>query len=222
MAYVKGPEWVESAKTSWSANESGESSPAAATRPLSPAQLDALAGPNTNDFTEVIRFDATPGWIVARWPRVVTGLAHLDLQGYRVPLVTGAKVDDLAGAMTYYFNSSHQVEWITFQGTTGDTRRLVQLVTAGYQFSPRPTNSPGVFLYEAPEPSGRASSYLWVRPAGLIKADDPHRKFEVTLVLQRPAGGIQQPLASLPPTMQAGQPVGASAWTPVLLETPYH
>jgi len=56
--------------------------------------------------------------VISRWPRVSAGLAELQLQGYRVPLVSGTTANDLAGALTYYFNSRQQVQRITFQGTT--------------------------------------------------------------------------------------------------------
>ena len=47
-------------------------------------------------------------------------LAELDVQGYRVPLVTGTSRDDLAGSLTYYFDKTHHVTHIHFRGTTGD------------------------------------------------------------------------------------------------------
>ena len=48
------------------------------------------------------------------------------------------------------------------------------------------TNDAGVFLYEIPGPNGKATSFLWVRPAPVVKAGDPHRRFEVALVIERP------------------------------------
>ncbi len=61
----------------------------------------------------MLRFDVTVEWVMQRWPRVSTGLPYLQLQGYRVPLVTGTKVADLAGSLTYYFNARQQVQRIT-------------------------------------------------------------------------------------------------------------
>ncbi|HEV3024657.1 MAG TPA: DUF6690 family protein, partial [Pirellulales bacterium] len=55
------------------------------------------------DVQQAFRFDVTSAWVLGRWPRVSAGLSQLDLQGYRVPLVTGTKPDDLAGSLTYYF-----------------------------------------------------------------------------------------------------------------------
>ena len=64
-------------------------------------------------LAEVLRFDVTVAWVMQRWPRVSTGLPYLQLQGYRVPLVTGTTVADLAGSLTYYFNAQQQVQRIT-------------------------------------------------------------------------------------------------------------
>ena len=81
-----------------------------------------IEGYGTYDLGEVINFGATPSWIMTRWPRVTVGLAELDMQGYRVPLVTGTKYDDLAGSLTYYFDQDQRVKLIHFRGTTGDPR----------------------------------------------------------------------------------------------------
>jgi hypothetical protein len=128
----------------------------------------------------------TPDWIVARWPRVSAGLAHLELQGYRVPLVTGTAEDDLAGALTYYFNPRQQLQRITFHGTTGDTRKLVALLSARFGFARRVVNDPGVFLYERPDSDGRPTSFLWLRPARVVRASEPHHRFEVAFLIERP------------------------------------
>ena len=142
-----------------------------------------------HDLADVLRFDLTPDSIVQRWPRVSAGLAYLELQGYRVPLVTGTAEDDLAGALTYYFNPRQQLERITFHGTTGNAGRLVDLVTSRFGLARRFVNDASVFLYEIPGPQGRARSFLWIRPAPVVQAGDPHRRFQVAMVIERPEKG---------------------------------
>jgi hypothetical protein len=139
-----------------------------------------------HDLADVLRFDLSPDWVVRHWPRVSAALAYLELQGYRVPLVTGTAEDDLAGALTYYFNPQQQLQRITFQGTTGNARKVVELVTTRFGFARRLTNDASVFLYEIPGSNGRATSFLWIRPAPVVKASDPHHRFEVALVIERP------------------------------------
>lgn len=145
-----------------------------------------LEGAGVDQFWEVLRFDLTPDFVTQRWPRVTTSLSELELQGFRVPLVTGTDTDDLAGSLTYYFNYQRRLQRITFAGTTGDYRRLLYLVTTYYGFVSRPTNTPNVILFEVPS-SEAATSYLWIRPVDVLRADQPLNRFQITLVLERPS-----------------------------------
>lgn len=137
-------------------------------------------------LAEVLRFDVSPGWIMARWPRVSTALAYLELHGYRVPLVTGTTPGDLAGSLTYYFNAQQQVQRIVFHGTTGDVRNVVTLLVTQYGFTRRLANSPAVILYEAATPDNKLHSVLRIQPVGVIRATEPNRKFDVDLIMERP------------------------------------
>ena len=150
---------------------------------ISPLEVE---GPKVKDLGEIFRFDISTGWIMNRWQRVSTGLAQLQLQGYRVPLVTGTAKNDIAGSLTYYFNPSQQVQTITFNGTTGDATKLIRFLSKRYGFTRRIANDAGLFVYEVPTPDGKARSVLRVRTSGVLKANEPHRRFELTLVLERP------------------------------------
>ena len=134
---------------------------------------------------EVLRFDRTVEWVMQRWPRVSTGLTYLQLQGYRVPLVTGTGLSDVAGSLTYYFNAGQQVQRITLRGTTGDPGSLVALITGRYRFARRLTNDPGVVLYEAVDSSNKPAGSLTIRSAGVVKASQPYTRFEVDLAMDR-------------------------------------
>jgi hypothetical protein len=155
--------------------ETGEAAP--------PAPGSRPGGSGFQDLAEILRFDVAPGWIMSRWPWVSAGLAQLDLQGYRVPVLTGASEDDLAGALTYYFNPQQQVQRITFRGTTGDPGKLIRLLADRFRFGRRLTNNPGLFRYEVAEPSGPAKSYMEIR---LLRPTNPAHRFEVSLVVERP------------------------------------
>lgn len=199
IAFFSAPEWWPKVTASFSSNGSGENSDLVAgyvpstfadrASPSAPGGIPgSLEGTPVDDLNEVLRFDLSPDWVVNRWPRVSAGLAHLQLQGYRVPLVTGTEEEDLAGALTYYFNPRQQLQRITFYGTTGNTRKLVDLVTTQFGFARRLTNDASVFVFEIPGASGQAISSLWIRPAKVIKTSDPRRRFEVVLVIERPPG----------------------------------
>ena len=148
-----------------------------------PAALDSLPLPS---LSEVLRFDVTVEWVMQRWPRVSTGLPCLQLQGYRVPLVTGTTMTDLAGSLTYYFNAQQQVERITFRGTTGNPSALVTILAGQYRFVRRLTNDPGLVLYETVDASNRQAGKVTIRSAKVIRADQPYSRFEVDLVMDRP------------------------------------
>ena len=176
---------IASAADAESENPAEAGAPAGAASPGTAPRLGSEVAP-THALDEVLRFDVTPDWVMRHWPRVSTGLGRLELDGYRVPLVTGPKPSDLAGALTYYFDPRQQVQQITFRGTTGDINNLVQLLTTRYKFARRVTNDPGLILYETVGPDGRAASVARFRPAWVVRASDPHRRFEVDLLLSRP------------------------------------
>ena len=144
-----------------------------------------LEGHTVQDLGEVLRFDGTPAWVMARWPRVSSGLAELNLQGYRVPLVTSTAAGDLAGSLTYYFDKNQKVAYITFRGTTGDPRRLVAHVTSRFSFVQQKTDDPSLGLYQV-KWNGKPQSELRIRPVPVVRANQPHARYEVDLAMQRP------------------------------------
>lgn len=197
MLLCSAPGYWSRARDAWSSHQGLASIPhglatisttdeTLATDPLPPAPELELEGAPTRHLGEVLRFDVSPGWVMARWPRVSAGLARLQLQGYRVPLVTGTKATDLAGSLTYYFNARQKVDRITFHGTTGDARELVRLLTTRYRFARRLTNSPGLFVYETVQPDGAPGGVLRITSAQVVKASEPYQRFRVELVIDRP------------------------------------
>ena len=144
-----------------------------------------VEGYGTNDLREVINFNATPSWVMSRWPRVTVGLAELNMQGYRVPLVTGTRQDDLAGSLTYYFDENQQTKLIHFRGTTGDPRKLVGLVMSQYKLRPQETGDPSMQLYQV-RWNGKPISQLEVHTAHVIRAAQPYSRYQVELALKRP------------------------------------
>ena len=141
----------------------------------------------THPLEDALRFDVTTAWVLSNWPRVSAGLAELNLQGYRVPLVTGTTDADLAGSLTYYFNPQQRVARITFFGTTGDTRKLVALLESRYGFKRIVTPEPNLFVYQVKSWSwGQVTSELRMRPASVVRSDVPNARFEIALLIDRP------------------------------------
>jgi hypothetical protein len=136
------------------------------------------------DPGSIFNFQITPEWILAHWPSVSTGLAQLQLEGYRVPLVTGIGQQDLAGALTYYFNAKQKLQRITFVGVTGDPRSLIGLLVERFAMTRRLTNDPGLVVYEAAHDGDRPLSGLQIRLAPL-EPGETFRRYNIELVLER-------------------------------------
>ncbi len=151
-----------------------------------PARLKNIEGYPAHNLADVLHFEGTPAWVASRWPRVSTGLAQPDLQGYRVPLVTGTNEDDLAGSLTYYFDGDQRLKYITFHGITGDPRKLVALVVHRYGFKPEQTQDPSLSLFLV-KWNGKPVSELRIRTARVLRADQPHARYHVDLALKRPS-----------------------------------
>ncbi|HEY2882112.1 MAG TPA: DUF6690 family protein, partial [Pirellulales bacterium] len=60
------------------------------------------------EMAEVFRFDVTPNWVLARWPRVSAGISDDTLHGLRVAWISGMRPDDVAGSLTYYFTPAQK------------------------------------------------------------------------------------------------------------------
>jgi hypothetical protein len=165
-------------------NISGIGSPTAASGTEASPAL-AIGAIPTPAMSEVFRFDITVEWIMQRWPRVSTGMPYMQLQGYRVPLVTGTQLTDVAGSLTYYFNAQQRVERITFRGTSGDPSMLVALLGERHHFVRRLTNNPGLIVYESVDSSNHPAGSLKIRSATVVKVDQPYSRFEVELVIDR-------------------------------------
>jgi hypothetical protein len=142
-----------------------------------------LEGPPVQDLAEVIRFDISPRWVAQYWSRVTTVTSELELEGLRVPLVTGGRPDDLAGSLTYYFDKHHQVQRVTFHGSTGDERRLVTLLGTVYGFKEQPALGGGMYVTTW---NGKPTSVLRVAYAPIVQATTPHAQREITLEINRP------------------------------------
>ncbi|HEX3724866.1 MAG TPA: DUF6690 family protein [Pirellulales bacterium] len=176
---------IGDAKTPVTASFAASSPTKAKSTGEAPAKPIAIEGFGAADLGEVFQFDGTPAWVMARWPRVTAGLAELDLQGYRVPLVSGTSQGDLAGSLTYYFDKNQRISFITFHGTTGDPRKLVALVASRYRLVPQTTDDPSLSLYQM-KWNGKPVSELRIRTARVVRADQPFSRYEIDVALKRP------------------------------------
>lgn len=135
-------------------------------------------------LTEILRFDVTPAWVVARWPRVATVVGELEWSGMRVPLITGETPPDIVGSLTYYFDGRQQLKRILLEGYCGDERSIVALAMQSFNLQPEASLHGGLY---AARWSRQPVSVLAVQYAPTVNADSPHRR-HVILELNRPDG----------------------------------
>jgi hypothetical protein len=184
-------EWSKSAPSAEIASDAsaqaGQSTPTAAASvpaptPTATTVQPQLAEPPVVGIAEAIRFDVTTAWIINRWPRVTAGLPEDNLQGYRVPLVTGTRHDEIAGSLTYYFNNQQACQKITFQGVTGDPTKFTSYIVSHYNLTRQTNSDPGLHLYQT-RWNGKPVSELKIKAMPVVKADAPHARYDIQLTL---------------------------------------
>ena len=154
-----------------------------------PSRYGTIPAMPSPTLDEALRFDVTVEWVIQHWPHVTTGLSYLQLQGYRVTLMTGTSLPDVAGSLTYYFNAQQQVQRITLTGTTGDPSQLAAMAARRHHFARRLVNEPGIVLYEAVDSNNRPVGALKIRSAQVILASQPYLRYEFNLLMDRPEDG---------------------------------
>ncbi|MEM0926979.1 MAG: DUF6690 family protein, partial [Planctomycetota bacterium] len=148
-------------------------------------------GNQIQDLREVIRFDITPAWVIARFSRVSTVLANLNLKGLRVPIVTGIHATDVAGTLTYYFDNSDRLQRLTFHGFTGDASRFSNIMTGHFGLTREAALEAGAFTRRW---NGRPVHFMRLTHAPVVYSDAIHHKYTVFLELNQPnlAYGISE------------------------------
>jgi len=154
---------------------------------------------NRPSLEEAIDFGITPQWILSYFPHVTNVSIDPKLIGYRVPLVTGTKMQDIAGSMTYEFCNRQMLQRMTFVGSTGDAKAIIALVEKRFALVGRETNQPNLFVFESTDSNGKVRNVLHVEIAPRLDRNSPQTQFQVKLRLFRPDG--QQLSKAKPPTM---------------------
>ncbi|MEO1618850.1 MAG: DUF6690 family protein [Planctomycetota bacterium] len=159
--------------------------------PGDPQAEPTLAGNQIRDLREVIRFDITPDWVISRFSRVSTVLANLNLKGLRVPVVTGIHATDVAGTLTYYFDSSDRLQRLTIHGFTGDASRFSQIMTTQFGLAREAALEAGAFTKRW---NGRPVHFMRLTHAPVVYSDAVHHKYTVFVELNQPnlAYGISE------------------------------
>lgn len=151
--------------------------------PSDPNQTPMLVGAPVPDLREVMRFDINPDWVMSRFARVSTVLSDLSLRGLRVPFVTGTRADDIAGTLTYYFDSAGTLQRVSMHGFTGDANRLVTTMTQHYGLERTPSIEAGVYTKRW---NAQPIHFLRLTHAPVVYSDAVHHKYTVFMELNQP------------------------------------
>ena len=164
-----------------------------------------LAGDQTLSLEQILDLNVTKEWVYAHWPRKTTGLPELGWYGVRVPVVTGTRLDDVAGSLTYYFGPNNRVERISLRGRTADATRLVAIATRRFGLTLQPTALASQQLYQLKN-GDTVVSELRTHPAGVLWDSLPHESIAFQMHIQRPETARPLPIpvtAAAPPEKPA-------------------
>lgn len=141
-----------------------------------------------NDFREVFRFDINESWVKQRFKRISTVPADKGLHGLRTAMVTGTNSWDLHGSQTYYFDTNHRLQRITFRGWVGDSARLLELATKHFGLKPQPTHWAGLYLGKF---GGKLTGGLIMKDPDVIDQSNQLQRAAVLMEINQPRGKFE-------------------------------
>ena len=164
----------------------------------------SVGGGAVTDLREVLRFDIVPGWLPQRFARVSTVTSNVQMDGLRVPLITGTQPNDIAGSLTYYFDASQSLKRINLHGLTGDPSPLSNLMVQFYQLKPEQSLGGQLFTTRW---NNRITSVMHIAPAPVIYAGADHSKYILFLELNQPTNqyGLSEEASEILRTSQSNQ-----------------
>lgn len=133
-------------------------------------------------LAEILRFDISPEWVMARFPRVSTLLSEMNLDGLRTPLITGSTPGDLAGTLTYYFDRYKRLKRVSVHATLGDPTRYIMELRQAYQMSQEPSLGGSLYVVKW---NGTPTSVLHVSPASVVYSDVNYGRYNFFLELNQ-------------------------------------
>lgn len=150
--------------------------------PVARSSESKLTGPEVGSISDIIRLDVRRSWVMDNWARVSTYLMDRNLEGLRVPIVSGTSSQDIAGSLTYFFDHQQLLQRVTFEGHTGDPSPLIALVTKHYGLCHEPSLGPGMFMARKDD---QIVSALRIGQDAVTTANRPFERYQIMLELNR-------------------------------------
>ncbi len=160
-------------------------SPVPDSRPLvqgQPPVYNAFANPS-----EYLDFHVTPDWIRSRWERISVATGEDNLTGMRVALVSGPRPADVHGSLTYYFDSTQQLQRVTFRGWIGEPTEFVQFVTSRHGLSQQSSQAAGLYKKTS---WGKLQAFLRLDNPPVINRESSNEQLMILLEIINPASSL--------------------------------
>jgi len=132
-------------------------------------------GGQISSFNRIFQCGAPRSWVQRTYDDASRTMDQ-QREGLRVTLVTGDKLEDLAGSLTYWFDRQGRVERITFQGVTGNPAKLVSFAHRSQKMVARGCERDAIFVRDGKN-----------GPLHLLHIS---RRYEVTLELNQPGSSL--------------------------------
>ncbi len=133
------------------------------------------------DFNTVFQCGAPRSW-VQRTYGDISETVDGQREGLRVSLVTGNRLEDVAGSLTYWFDRQGRVEQIYFQGVTGNPAKLASFACRSQKMVARQHDRDALFIRTGKD---GPQHLLHISRKPLVNVSTLHGRYKVTLELNR-------------------------------------
>ena len=143
-------------------------------------------GGQISSFNKIFQCGAPRSWVQRTYDDASRTMDQ-QREGLRVTLVTGEKLEDLAGSLTYWFDRQGQVERITFQGVTGNPAKLVSFAHRSHKMVARRCERDAIFVRDG---KNGPLHLLHISRLPFVNVQTQYGRYEITLELNQPGSSL--------------------------------
>ncbi len=143
-------------------------------------------GGQISSFNRIFQCGAPRSWVQRTYDDASRTMDQ-QREGLRVTLVTGDKLEDLAGSLTYWFDRQGRVERITFQGVTGNPAKLVSFAHRSHKMVARGCERDAIFVRDG---KNGPLHLLHISRLPFVNVQTQYGRYEVTLELNQPGSSL--------------------------------
>ena len=143
-------------------------------------------GGQISSFNRIFQCGAPRSWVQRTYDDASRTMDQ-QREGLRVTLVTGDRLEDLAGSLTYWFDRQGRVERIRFQGVTGNPAKLVSFANRSHKMVARGCERDAIFVRDG---KNGPLHLLHISRLPFVNVQTQFGRYEVTLELNRPGSSL--------------------------------